>query len=253
MPAALCAAASSLTERGAEAPPRDRHPARPTRPAAGPTRPITNGHPAPYLAGLLGAGAAVLVSCGSSGAGLIPSENAGPLVADFQAVEREASKGNGDCGPTKAALSTTEHDFQALPASVNAGLRARLREGISHLQTLALELCTEPLAQTTTSGESTATTTTPPATTKTTATTPPTSTTPSTSTTTGTSTAPTGTTPNSGAEGGTSPEVGGSEGEAGEGGAGGQGGLGSGEAKEGANNGGAAGPSGGTGSGGSGQ
>jgi hypothetical protein len=202
-------------------------------------------------AGLLGAGAAVLVSCGSSGAGLIPSENAGPLVADFQAVERAASKGGGNCGPTKAALSTTEHDYQALPASVNAGLRARLREGISHLQTLALELCAEPLAQTTTTGESTSTTTaTPPATT----TTPSTSATPPTSTTTGTSTAPTGTTPSSGAEGGTSPEVGGSEGNAGEGGAGsGQGGLGSGEAAEGANNGGAVGPSGGTGSGGSGQ
>ncbi len=207
--------------------------------------------------GLLGAGTAVLVSCGSSGAGLIPSENAGPLVAAFQAVERAASQGDGNCAPTKAALSTTEHDFQALPASVNAGLRTRLRKGISHLQTLALELCAEPLAQTTTTGESTSTTTTtaPPATTKTTTTTPPTNTTtPPTSTTTPTSTAPTGTTPSSGAEGGTAPEVGGSEGNAGEGGAGGgQGGLGSGEAAEGANNGGAAGPSGGTGSGGSGQ
>ncbi len=205
-------------------------------------------------AGLLGAGAAVLVSCGSSGAGLIPSENAGPLVADFQAVERAASKGGGNCGPTKEALSTTEHDFQALPPSVNTGLRARLQEGISHLQTLALELCAEQLAQTTTTGESTSTTTTPPATTKTTTTTPSTSTTPPTSTSTGTSTAPTGTTPSSGAEGGTAPEVGSSEGKAGEGGAGnGQGGLGSGEAAEGPNNGGAAGPSGGTGSGGSGQ
>lgn len=205
-------------------------------------------------AGLLGAGAAVLVSCGSSGAGLIPSDNAGPLVADFQKVEQAASKGNGDCGATKAALSTTEHDFQALPASVNAGLRARLREGISHLQTLALELCAEPLSQSTTTGESTSTTTTPPATTKATTTTPPTGTTPPTSTTTPTSTAPTATTPGSGAEGGTSPEVGGGEGEAGEGGAGsGQGGLGSGEAKEGANNGGAAGPSAGAGGGGSGQ
>jgi hypothetical protein len=206
-------------------------------------------------AGLLGAGAAVLVSCGSSGVGLIPSENAGPLVADFQAVERTASKGDGNCAPTKAALGTTERDFQALPASVNAGLRAKLREGISHLQTLALELCAEPLAQTTTTGESTSTTrSTPhPTTSSTQTSTEPTSTTQTTSTT-GTGTAPSTTT--SGAEGGTSPEVGGSEseGKAGEGGAGsGQGGQGSGEASEGANNGGAAGPSGGTGSGGSGQ
>jgi hypothetical protein len=199
-------------------------------------------------AGLLGAGAAVLVSCGSSGAGLIPSENAGPLVAAFQAVEQAASKGDGNCAPTRAALSTTEHDFQALPASVNAGLRARLREGISHLQTLALELCAEPLALTTTTGESTSTTTTttPPATTKTTSTTPSTSTTPPTSTTTGTSTAPTDTTPGSGTEGGTPPEVGAGEGKAGE--------SGGSEAEEHANNGGAgAGPSGGAGVGGSGQ
>ncbi|HXA54554.1 MAG TPA: hypothetical protein VNV37_06740, partial [Solirubrobacteraceae bacterium] len=70
-------------------------------------------------AALLGAGAAVLVSCGGSGAGLIPSEDAGPLVSDFQAVERAAANGNGDCGPTQAALSTTERDFQTLPASVD--------------------------------------------------------------------------------------------------------------------------------------
>ncbi len=205
-------------------------------------------------AGLLGAGAAVLVSCGSSGAGLIPSENAGPLVADFQAVEHAALKGGGDCGPTEAALRTTEHDFAALPASVDAGLRAKLRQGISHLHGQALELCTQPLSTTTGESTSTTPTTAPPSSTKTTTTTPTTSTTPPTSSTTPTSTAPTGTTPSSGAEGGTSPEVGGSEGKAGEGGAGsGQGGLGSGEAAEGANNGGAAGPSGGTGSGGSGQ
>jgi hypothetical protein len=201
-------------------------------------------------AGLLGAGAAVLVSCGSAGAGLIPSENAGPLVADFQEVERAALKGGGNCAPTEAALRTTEHDFAALPASVDAGLRAKLQQGISHLHKQALELCTQPLSTTTGESTSTTPTTAPPASTKTTTTTAPASTTPPTSSTTPASTAPTGTTPSSGAEGGTSPEVGGSEGRAGESGAGsGQGGLGNGEAAEGANNGGAASPSGGTGSG----
>jgi hypothetical protein len=163
-------------------------------------------------AALLGAGAAVLVACGGSGAGLIPSEDAGPLVADFQAVERAAMKGNGDCGPTKAALTTTERDFQTLPASVDTGLRRKLREGIAHLQTLALELCAEPLGQqTTTTGESTVAThpTPPPSSTKTTA--PPAATTTTTSTT-GESTAPgattpSATTPSAGAEGGTAPET----------------------------------------------
>ncbi len=196
-------------------------------------------------AGLLGAGTAVLVSCGSSGAGLIPSVNAGPLVADFQGVERAALKGNGNCAPTEAALRTTERDFQALPASVDAGLRARLAQGISHLHSQALELCTQPL--TTTTGESTSTTpppSSPP--TKTTTKPPPTATTPPTSSTTETSTAPTSTTPSSGTEGGTAPEAGGSEGKAGE--------SGGSEAEEGANNGGAGvGPGGEAGGRGNGQ
>ncbi len=171
-------------------------------------------------AGLLGAGAAVLVSCGSSGAGLIPSANAGPLVADFQEVERAALKGGGNCAPTEAALRTTERDFAALPASVDAGLRAKLRQGISHLHDQALELCTQPLT-TTTGSSSTTPTTTPPSTqtkTESTSTTPP-------SSTTGTGPAPSSTTPTSGAEGGTAPEVGsespGGEGNGEEAGAGG--------------------------------
>jgi hypothetical protein len=191
-------------------------------------------------AGLLGAAAALLVSCGSSGVGLIPSENAGPLVADFQAVERAALKGGGNCAPTEAALRTTERDFQALPASVDAGLRAKLQQGISHLHGQALELCTQPL--TTTTGESTSTTPPPSSLPTKTTKTAPTATTPPTSTT-GTGTAPTSTTPSTGTEGGTSPEVGGGE-DKGEGNSqggagGGQGAPGGGEASEGASNGGA--------------
>jgi hypothetical protein len=167
------------------------------------------------VAAVLGVGAAVLVSCGSSGAGLIPSQNAGPLLSDFRAVERSALTGDGDCAPTKAALSTTERDFQALPASVDVGLHGRLQEGISNLRKRALEMCSEPLAQTTTTGESTSTTTTTApspstTTTKTQATTTPTGTSPTTSTTTGTGAVPTTPQP-SGPGGGTpAPGVGGS-------------------------------------------
>ncbi len=157
-------------------------------------------------AGLLGVGAAVLVSCGSSGAGLIPAGNAQPLVKDFQAVEAAATKGNGDCTATKAALHTTERDFQSLPANVNAGLRSRLHEGIVHLQSLALELCAQPPTGTTGT-----TTTPPPAKTKST---PPTSTGETTGTTESGST-PGATTPSGGAEGGTSPETEEGNGEAG--------------------------------------
>ncbi len=177
-------------------------------------------------AALLGVGAAVLVSCGSSGAGLIPAQNAGPLLSDFQAVERAALKGDGDCAQTEAALSSTERDFQALPASIDAGLHGRLQEGISNLRKRALEMCTQPLTQNTTTGEATSTSTVatkiaspPPSSTTATQTTPP-STIPTTSSTTSTETAPSAT-QTSGAEGGTPPgAASGSEGKVEEGAAG---------------------------------
>jgi hypothetical protein len=96
-------------------------------------------------AALLAAGAALaLVSCGGSGQGLIPSANAGPLQADFEAVAREAESGDGSCGGTEAALLRTERDYGALPASVDRGLRRRLSEGIAKLRDDALGLCGQP-------------------------------------------------------------------------------------------------------------
>ncbi len=145
---------------------------------------------------LLGAATALLVSCGSSGAGLIPSSSAGPLQEDFEAVAKAAEAGNGDCAKTEAALGKTEQDFLALPATIDKGLHKRLEEGIANLRKQALEMCEEPTAtdtsttstqtkttpetgttstETTTSTESATTPTTPTST----ATTPPTSTPPS--------------------------------------------------------------------------
>jgi hypothetical protein len=160
-------------------------------------------------AAALGAGAAVLVSCGSSGVGLIPAQNAGPLLSDFQAVEQAALKGDGDCTATEAALRTTERDFQVLPGSVNAGLHGKLQEGISNLRKRALEMCVQPLAQTTATGTSTSPTATAPAPSSTSTTgtqSAPTSTTPTTSTT-ETGVPPSSTTQTSSTGGGTAPEV----------------------------------------------
>jgi hypothetical protein len=136
--------------------------------------------------GVLGAASALLVSCSGSGKGLIPSAHAGPLKDDFALVEEAARAGHGSCAATEAALQKTESDFAALPASVDAGLRQRLREGIGKLHEDALELCAQALTQSTTATtvprpttttQTTATTpTTPPATT-------PTQSTPSTTTT----------------------------------------------------------------------
>jgi hypothetical protein len=139
------------------------------------------------LAGLLGPAAALLVSCGGSSGKLIPVADAGPLQSDFEAVAREAEAGNGSCSATEAAITTTEQDFSALPASVDAGLRSTLRQGIENLRTHALVLCAQPLVQTNTATTilkvTTPPTTTTTTTTATTPTIPPTSTTPTTPTT----------------------------------------------------------------------
>jgi hypothetical protein len=136
-------------------------------------------------AALLGVAAAVLVSCGGSGKGLIPSANAGPLQSDFEAVAQAAESGNGSCAATESALGKTEQDFLALPASIDRGLHARLQVGIANLRKQALAMCVEPTeaATSTTSTQTTTTsTTTTPTNTETTLTTP-----------TGTATTPTGT------------------------------------------------------------
>lgn len=193
-------------------------------------------------AALLGVALAVaLGACGSSGKGLIPTADAGPLQSDFEAVAQAAENGNGDCTATTEAINKTERDFAALPASLDAGLRGKLSEGISNLRERALALCAQPLAPTTTTSatRTTHTTTSAPAPkpqpttpTQTTTTQSPTATTPS-------STPPTATTPaNSG--GGTA-APGGNEGpSAGPGGGtgiGGESAEGTGNGQEGAGNG----------------
>jgi hypothetical protein len=150
------------------------------------------------IAGVLGVGAALLVSCGSSGKGLIPTGNAGPLQSDFEAVARDAQNGNGRCTATEAAITKTEKDFGSLPAAVDAGLRSRLREGITNLRTRALEVCAQPLPQATV-------TTTAPRTSTSTQTTP---TTPTVTQTTSSQTAPTTSTPTSTGPGGGTPAPG---------------------------------------------
>jgi hypothetical protein len=140
------------------------------------------------LAVVLGAATALLISCGGSGAGLIPAGNAGPLQSDFETVASTAQSGNGSCAATEAAIQKTEQDFRELPANVDAGLRSTLSKGIANLRKQALVLCAQPLAQstvTTSSTQTTSTTQTTPTTTETTptqTTSTPTDTTPTTST-----------------------------------------------------------------------
>jgi hypothetical protein len=162
---------------------------------------------------LLGAATALLVSCGSSGAGLIPSVSAGPLREDFEAVAKAAEAGNGSCAKTEAALGKTEEDFLALPATVDRGLHKRLEEGIANLRKQALAMCEEPTATGTSTTSTQKATTTPPTGTTGTETTPsttPSATTPSTPPTT-TPTTPTTSTPQSPGGGVEAPEEGSGE------------------------------------------
>jgi hypothetical protein len=148
------------------------------------------------VAAPLGVAVAVLVSCGSSGTGLIPSANAGPLQKDFEAVAKAAARGNGSCAEAESALGKTEQDYLALPASIDRGLHARLKLGISNLRNQARAMCIQPRES------ATSTTGTQPGTTPTTGTTTNTETTPATTTSTTTTptpnqTPPTTTTPQS--------------------------------------------------------
>jgi hypothetical protein len=172
------------------------------------------------LACLLGVTTALLISCGSSGKGLIPAADAGPLRSDFEAVATDAHNGNGNCAATEAAIFQTEHDFSALPASVDSGLHERLRAGIKNLRERALELCAQPYPQGTATNTSSRTTTS----------TQTTSTTPTVTQTTSTQTTPTTTSTTTPSTGGGTPapgESGGASGPAnGGGGAGNPGGVG---------------------------
>ncbi|HEX3391965.1 MAG TPA: hypothetical protein VHS55_05345 [Solirubrobacteraceae bacterium] len=149
------------------------------------------------VAALLGVSAALLVACGTSGTGLIPAASAGPLQSDFEAVAQAAKSGNGNCLATESALGKTQQDFLALPSTVDAGLRGRLREGIANLRKVALAMCAQPAA----GAASTATTPTTTTSTTSTSTTTPTTTTPTTGA--GTTTTPTTTTPPANNGGGT--------------------------------------------------
>jgi hypothetical protein len=182
---------------GCGRPPEEPRPLESPGEPAGPRTAARRVRPALTVA-LLGVAATALVACGSSGKGLIPAADAGPLQSDFEEVAKAAEAGNGNCTATREAIAKTEADFAALPSTVDAGLHTRLRAGIANLAVRAREMCLEPAAGTTTSATtSTHTTTRPTTSTSTTSTSSSTSTSTSTPTT-SSSTTPTTTIPGTG-------------------------------------------------------
>ncbi len=95
---------------------------------------------------LLGAAAALLVSCGSSGKGLIPSANGTLLQADFEEVAKAAEAGNGSCAKDRSGTWQDPGGLpQRFPPTVDKGLHKRL--GRRHERTYAkqaLAMCQEP-------------------------------------------------------------------------------------------------------------
>jgi hypothetical protein len=108
-------------------------------------------------AGALCLTAASLASCGTAGQGLIPSASAGPLKGDFEEVAQAAQSGAGNCTATESAIAKTQHDFGALPATIDSGLRDRLQAGITNLRKIALVACAQPHTQTNATTAATAT------------------------------------------------------------------------------------------------
>ena len=186
------------------------------------------------LAGALGAGCAVLVACGSSGAtNLVPSGASGQIKSDLDNIA--TAVGNGDCSGATQAINQAQTDVSNLPSTVDPALRQRIVDALANLSRQAPVQCqrnattavttTAPTTDTTT----TTTTTTPSTDTTTTPRTTDTTTAPSTDTVTTPSNNGGGTTaPGSGGTGGTGAGSGssgsgsGSGGQSGGAGAGGQ-------------------------------
>lgn len=102
------------------------------------------------LAGILGAGAALLVACGSNSA-LIPASNASQLKSDVDAVATEVS--NGNCGAGVAsAVTAVRSDLAALPATVDPRLLSALRTAVGTLSARAASECKPHTTSTGTTG-----------------------------------------------------------------------------------------------------
>jgi uncharacterized membrane protein YgcG len=109
------------------------------------------------LAGALGTGAALLVSCGG-GSALIPAQNASQLKADFDAVAAAVASGGCD-QDLKTIVTQTRRDLAALPPTLDPSLERTLRSGVNTLATRAAVECKSPTTPTTPTNTATTPTT----------------------------------------------------------------------------------------------
>jgi hypothetical protein len=133
----------------------------------------------PHLLALaLGVGAALLVACGSSTSGGVPSGDASVLKGQLEDVRQRVA--DGQCDGLSDQLRQVDTAIDGLPRSVDARLVKALSDGSTRLRQIAVNNCNDNRLATQTNTTPPVTTTTPPATTTTppqTTTTPPATTT----------------------------------------------------------------------------
>jgi hypothetical protein len=129
------------------------------------------------LAAVLGFAAAFAVACGSSGNGLLSSDQSSSIAAQLTAVSVAVDKGH--CGRAAAASRRLNNAISDLPSSVDQKLVANLGQGAATVSQLATKECASSHTTSTPTISSTSTTETTSSTPTTTTTTsaPPTSTT----------------------------------------------------------------------------
>jgi hypothetical protein len=84
---------------------------------------------------MLGAGCAVLVSCGSDDEGSIPSTNADEMLAELDRA-RQALE-TGDCEEVAESAQQVSDNAESLDTTVDAEVRTGLVDGAAHLAELA--------------------------------------------------------------------------------------------------------------------
>jgi hypothetical protein len=120
--------------------------------------------PLPQLAALaLGVGAALLVACGASTKGGIPAASAGELKSQIGDVQQAVDSGR--CDELDGQLRQVDDGVKGLPATVDARLRASLRDAADRLRREAVNECDAGAATTATTTEPVETQTEPPETT----------------------------------------------------------------------------------------
>ena len=112
--------------------------------------------PRASLAAVLGFAAAFAVACGSSGSGLLSSDQSSSIAAQLTAVQAAVNAGN--CAKATAASHKLTNAISVLPSGVNQKLLANLGQGAATVSQLAAKDCAKSQPTTTPTVTSTSTT-----------------------------------------------------------------------------------------------